>query len=123
MTRPAIWRACLMLALAVAPGLAWGDICRPRGAWFVFGVNATWQLQLQAGASCTATISLPNGWIGSGALSRPAGHGIATINGASYEYIPNRGFVGTDSFQMTLVGQGVHGSGTSVVTVNILVKR
>lgn len=76
----------------------------------MFGVNATWRLQLQAGGSCAATISLPNGSIQSGALSQPGWPGTTTVNGASYGNIPNRGFVGADRFQMTLVGSGAYGS-------------
>lgn len=113
---------CLTLGLGEVPAFAQSIECRPRGAWFVFGVNATWQLQLKAGTPCASTIPLPNGNLQSATLSRPAQHGAASVNGATYGYIPNRGFIGSDRFQMTLVGAGAYGSGVSVVTVNVLVK-
>jgi hypothetical protein len=112
---------CLVFGLGGAPAFALSNACHPRGPGLVFGVNATWRMQLKAGSPCASTIFLPDGKLQSGALSWPAGHGTASVNGVDYSYIPNRGFSGADSFKMTFVGSGMHGSGVSVITVYVLV--
>lgn len=99
-----------------------GTQCMPEASSFGFGQNSTWLLYV-GGAGCSATLDLWGAMMTNSAIVQQAGHGAAFVSGTTYGYTPAAGFAGPDQFKMSLTGQGNAGSGTSIVTVNVVVRN
>lgn len=87
-----------------------------------WGENATGDISVASGQSCSFPITMRGTVTNSDILNKPAHGKLKKINATTYEYKAKAKFKGNDSFAIKATGQGPTASGTSVITVNATIK-
>jgi hypothetical protein len=96
--------------------------CIVVGHRATFGSNSTGNFEVSSGQSCHYAFDL-RGAVASSKIATPARHGtVRMIDLSSFEYKPNAGFTGSDSFAIEATGESQTGKGRSVLTMNVRVK-
>ena len=110
-------------ALSLTPISAFAAAeCRVTGTPSVFGVNMTGYFAVASGETCLFPIRIP-GIMHSYGISRKPAHGtIRKQNVTTYTYTAARGYIGSDTFAIYATGKGPHGSGTSIMTLNVMIQ-
>jgi hypothetical protein len=96
--------------------------CRVTGTPSVFGVNMTAYFAIGSGETCLFPIRIPGMMNSSGISEKPAHGTLRKLNVTTYSYTAARGYKGSDSFAIHGEGKGPHGSGTSIMTINAMIR-
>ena len=110
-------------ALSLTPISAFAaSECRVTGTPSVFGVNMTGYFAVASGETCVFPIRIPGKMNSSGISQKPAHGTIRKLNVTTYTYTAARGYSGSDTFAIYGTGKGPHGSGTSIMTLNVTIQ-
>jgi len=87
-----------------------------------WGENATGDINLASGESCTFPITLRGATSSSEIQQKPSHGKLKKLNIATYEYKTKARYKGRDTFAIKATGKGPKASGTSVITVHATIK-
>jgi hypothetical protein len=109
--------------LILATSSARAAECNVAASPSSWGSSMSGTFQLAAGESCIYGIRIA-GTFNSSRIARPAQHGnVRMIDISTFEYKSRDGYAGPDSFAIEANGTSPTSSGTSVVTLNVVVKQ
>lgn len=116
-----------LAALLAATGLtavtpAQAEECNVATSPSAWGTAMSGTFEIPAGESCSYGIRM-NGIVNSSRISRPAQHGSARmLDVSTFEYQSRDGYTGPDSFAIEANGRSPSASGTSIITLHVVVR-
>ena len=108
-------------SMSVSPARATVDcpILADTADW---GENSTADISVASGGSCQFPIRM-RGTVSSSDISQKPVHGkLKKLNLTTYRYTPKSRYKGSDTFVIKATGKGPTAAGTSVITVNAIIK-
>jgi hypothetical protein len=109
-------------ALSVTSVPASATDCRVTGWPSAFGVDMTAYFAVRSGETCKFPIRIPGMMKNSGISQAPAHGTLRQLNVTTFTYTATRRYMGSDMFAIYGIGEGPHGSGRSVITVNATIQ-
>ena len=108
----------------LAAGPASARDCFRESFAFVFGKDVSAKMTVRNTGVCATNFKRGSGTFFENKITVPAQNGVATSIGKdSYTYRPNAGYIGTDTFVVSLTGENPVSKGTSNITVDVIVTR
>jgi hypothetical protein len=120
-------RSLAVVAVLAASGLmtvtsAQAEACNVATRTSAWGTAMSGTFEISAGESCFYGIRM-GGTVNSSKIAKPAQHGsVRMIDLSTFEYKSRDGYVGPDSFAIEADGHSPSSSGTSIITVHVVVK-
>ena len=102
-------------------GSAHAAECVGSGHRSTFGVNAAVYFEVKSGGSCHYAFKMEGAVKNSKISAAPKNGTVRLLNNTSFEYKPKAGYKGPDSFAIETTGSNQTGSGTSVLTMSVVV--
>jgi hypothetical protein len=112
--------AALVAMLVTSARAAECNVAASPSSW---GTSMSGTFEVADGDSCSYGIRIA-GTFNSSRIARPAQHGsVRMIDVSTFEYRSHDRYAGPDSFAIEANGTGPTSSGTSLVTLNVVVKQ
>lgn len=117
--------ACVIAATAcLFAGPASARDCSRESFAFLFGKDVSAKMTVRNIGVCATNFKRGSGTFVENKITVPAQNGVATSIGKDgFTYRPNAGFIGTDTFVVSLTGENPISKGTSNITVDVIVTR